>query len=58
MALELAIFKQKVPPDTYRLQPIKFHYLQVLAFNNFFLYKTQKQPIINLPSQFQIYFTY
>ena len=29
MALESAIFKQKVPAHIFRHQPIKFHYLQV-----------------------------
>ena len=28
------------------------------TFNNFFLYKTQKQPIMSLSSQFQLYFNF
>ena len=28
------------------------------TFNNFFLYKTQKQPIMSVSSQFQLYFTF
>ena len=59
MALESAIFKQKVPSHIFRQQT---HQISLFAslntLNSFFLYKTQKQPIMSLSSQFQLYFTF
>ena len=58
MELESAIFKQKVPSHIFRQQLIKISLFASLnTLNNFFLYKTQKQPIMSLSSQFQLYFT-
>ena len=58
MALE-SHFQAK-SPLTYFQTPT--HQISLFAslntFNNFFLYKTQEQPIISLPSQFQLYFTF
>ena len=58
MALESAIFRQKVPHifQTPTNQISLFASLNTL--NNFFLYKTKKQPIMSLSSQFQPYFTF
>ena len=58
MALE-SPFSSK-SPLTYFQTPT--HQISLFAslntFNNFFLYKTQKQPIMSLTSQFQLYFTF
>ena len=48
MALESAIFRQK-SPHIFRYQPIKISlFANLYTLNNFFLNKTQKQPIMSL----------
>ena len=46
MALELAIFKQKVPSHIFRHQPIKFHYLQVYTLSTTFFSKKLKNNLL------------
>ena len=52
-------FSSKKSPHIFsETNPSNFIICQFKHFNNFFLYKTQKQRIISLPSQFQLYFTF
>ena len=57
MELECAIFRQKVP--TYFQTPTHeiSLFASLITLNDFSLFKTQKQPIMSLSGQFQLFST-